>query len=185
MICGGQAYTRLWMLTMFLGFDMRKCWATWAGSRLNRILLLSSFTFSMSSLSSSAWMNNHTTHTHTHAHTHTHTRTHTQHAHNTHTGGDREVRPHRVVCRSKAKLMLYCSNTIQLQCSTKLTGRCNSCSLSLEGDNDLQTRQTLTVILKIEKTLMIYWDWTGLHANTQTHIIPKCFEWHFFKIQAE
>lgn len=51
----GQAWTCQWMLTMFLGFDMRKCWATWAGSRLNRILLLSSFTFSMSPLSSSAW----------------------------------------------------------------------------------------------------------------------------------
>lgn len=34
---------------------MRKCWATCAGSRLKRILLLSSFTFSMSSRSSSAW----------------------------------------------------------------------------------------------------------------------------------
>ena len=31
---------------MFLGLDCRKCWATWAGSRLKRILLLSSFTFS-------------------------------------------------------------------------------------------------------------------------------------------
>lgn len=46
--------TCLRMLTMFLGLDMRKCWATCAGSRLNRILLLSSLTFSMSSLSSSA-----------------------------------------------------------------------------------------------------------------------------------
>lgn len=34
---------------------MRKCCATWAGKRLKRILLLSSFTLSMSSRSSSAW----------------------------------------------------------------------------------------------------------------------------------
>lgn len=42
-------------LTMFLGFDIRKCWATCAGRRLKRILLLSSLTFSIPSLSSSAW----------------------------------------------------------------------------------------------------------------------------------
>lgn len=43
------------LLTMFLGLDRRKCWATCAGRRLKRILLLSSLTFSIPSLSSSAW----------------------------------------------------------------------------------------------------------------------------------
>lgn len=42
------------VLTMFLGFDNKKCWATCTGSKLKRILLLSSLTFSMPSLSSSA-----------------------------------------------------------------------------------------------------------------------------------
>ena len=114
MICGGQAYTRLWMLTMFLGFDMRKCWATWAGSRLNRILLLSSFTFSMSSLSSSAWMNNHTTHTHTHAHTHT--RTHTTRTQHTHRWRQRgETSQNGMQIQSETDALLFKHNTASVQ----------------------------------------------------------------------
>lgn len=58
-------------LTMFLGLDIRKCWATCAGRRLKRILLLSSLTFSMPSLSSSAWK--HIPHTHTHKYKYTDT----------------------------------------------------------------------------------------------------------------
>ena len=55
-----------WCLTMFLGLDSRKCWATCAGSRLKRILLLSSLTFSMPSRSSSAYWDTHIcTHTQT------------------------------------------------------------------------------------------------------------------------
>lgn len=139
---------------MFLGFDMRKCWATWAGSRLNRILLLSSFTFSMSPLSSSAW---------------------TPSAHKGRRRGE-------VSDRSKVKLTLCCPNTMNLYCSSELKGRCNCLSLSLEGDNDLQTRQTLTVILKIETHAHFHdpQDCACKHTNKQCkHTVQR--NMHYIK----
>lgn len=66
--------------------------------------------------------------------------------------------------------------------SSKLKGRCNCVSLSLEGDNVLLTRQTFTGILKIETyTSMIYWD--CIRPCMQTHMQKICIISKYYRLK--